>query len=78
MSDKMKSRKLWLSILAAVLPILAKHFCPSLPTEASIASSLGAVAGVMGISMEDVAKQKRAAVEAASGNSPAPSDQPEA
>ena len=79
MSDKMKSRKLWLSILAAVLPILAKHFFPTLPTEAIIASSLGAVAGVMGISMEDVAKQKRAAVEAASGNSPAPSsDQPEA
>ena len=78
MSDKMKSRKLWLSILAAVLPILAKHFFPSLPTEAIIASSLGAVAGVMGISMEDVAKQTRAAVEAASGNSPAPSDQPEA
>lgn len=77
MSDKMKSRKLWLSILAAVLPILAKHFFPNLPTEAIIASSLGAVAGVMGISMEDVAKQKRAAVEAASGNSPAPSDQPE-
>lgn len=70
MSDKMKSRKLWLSILAAVLPIVAKHFFPSLPTEAIIASSLGAVAGVMGISMEDVAKQKRAAVEAASANPP--------
>ena len=70
MSDKMKSRKLWLSILAAVLPILAKHFFPTLPTEAIIASSLGAVAGVMGISMEDVAKQKRAAVEAASANPP--------
>ena len=68
MSDKMKSRKLWLSILAAVLPILAKHFFPTLPTEAISASSLGAVAGVMGISMEDVAKQKRAAVEAASAN----------
>ena len=66
MSDKMKSRKLWLSILAAVLPILAKHFFPSLPGEAIVASSLGAIAGVMGISLEDVAKQKRAAVEAAS------------
>lgn len=66
MSDKMKSRKLWLAILAAVLPILAKHFFPTLPTEAIIASSLGAISGVMGISFEDVAKQKRAAVEAAS------------
>lgn len=68
MSDKMKSRKLWLSILAAVLPILAKHFFPSLPSEAIVASSLGAIAGVMGISLEDVAKQKRAAVEAASAS----------
>lgn len=68
MSDKMKSRKLWLSILAAVLPILAKHFFPSLPTEAIVASTVGAIAGVLGISMEDVAKQKRAAVEAASVN----------
>ena len=53
-----------------MLPILAKHFFPSLPTEAIIAASLGAVAGVLGISMEDVAKQKRAAVEAASANPP--------
>ena len=46
--------------------MLAKHFWPELPTEVIITSVLGAVAGVMGISMEDVAKQKRAAVEAAS------------
>ena len=68
MSDKMKSRKLWLSLLAAIMPILAKHFFPSLPTEAIVASTVGAIAGVLGISMEDVAKQKRAAVEAASAN----------
>tara|TARA_R110000824_G_scaffold61271_7_gene163076 strand:+ start:563 stop:799 length:237 start_codon:yes stop_codon:yes gene_type:complete len=78
MSDKMKSRKLWLSLLAALLPIAAKHFFPALPTEVIITSVVGAVAGVLGISMEDVAKQKRAAVEAATGNLPAPSDQPEA
>ena len=70
MADKMKSRKLWLRLLAALLPIVAKHFFPALPTEAIIASSLGAIAGVMGISMEDVAKQKRAAIEAAA-NPPA-------
>ena len=64
--NKMKSRKLWLSVLAAVLPLVAKHFFPNLPTEAIIASVLGAISGVLGISMEDVAKQKRAAVEAAS------------
>tara|TARA_R110000824_G_scaffold9475_4_gene42376 strand:+ start:10657 stop:10875 length:219 start_codon:yes stop_codon:yes gene_type:complete len=63
--DKMKSRKLWLSVLAAVLPLVAKHFFPSLPTEAILASVLGAISGVLGISMEDVAKQKRAALEAA-------------
>lgn len=65
MSDKMKSRKLWLSLLAAVLPIICSHYFPELPSEAIIASVLGALGGVMGISLEDVAKQKRAAVEAA-------------
>ena len=65
MSDKMKSRKLWLAILAALLPVLLSHFFPSLPAEAVVASVLGALGGVLGISMEDVAKQKRAAVEAA-------------
>lgn len=73
MSDKMKSRKLWLSLLAAALPVLCKHFWPDMPTEAIIASVLGAVGGVLGISMEDVAKQKRAAVESASANPPKPS-----
>lgn len=63
--EKMKSRKLWLSLLAAILPLLAKHFWPSLPTEVIISSVVGAIAGVMGLSMEDVAKQKRAALEAA-------------
>ena len=65
MKDKMKSRKLWLSLLAALLPVVLAHFFPSLPTEALVASVLGALGGVLGISMEDVAKQKRAAVEAA-------------
>ena len=64
--NKMKSRKLWLSLLAALLPVLLAHFLPNLPTEAIVASVLGALGGVLGISMEDVAKQKRAAVEAAS------------
>ena len=63
--DKMKSCKLWLSVLAAMLPVLLNHFFPALPTEAIVASVLGALGGVLGISMEDVAKQKRAAVEAA-------------
>lgn len=73
MSDKLKSRKLWLSVAAAILPLLAKHFWPDLPTEIIITSVLGAVAGVMGISLEDVAKQKRAAVEAAAGSAKKPS-----
>ena len=66
--DKIKSRKLWLSLLAALLPIILTHFFPALPTEALVASVLGALGGVMGISMEDVAKQKRAAVEAAAAS----------
>ena len=74
MSDKIKSRKLWLCVLAAVLPIVAKHFYPNLPTEAIVASVVGAVAGVLGISMEDVAKQKRAALEAAASQGKKPSE----
>jgi len=38
-----------------------------------VASVLGALGGVLGISMEDVAKQKRAAVEAATA---APLEEP--
>ena len=72
--DKMKSRKLWLSVLAAILPIIAKHFFPDLPTEAIVASVVGAVSGVLGISMEDVAKQKRAALEAAASTAKKPSE----
>ncbi len=74
MSEKMKSRKLWLSVLAAILPVLLTHFFPNLPTEAIVASVLGALGGVLGISMEDVAKQKRAAVEAAATQAGKPSD----
>lgn len=72
--NKMKSRKLWLSLLAALLPVLLGHFWPDLPTEAVVASVLGALGGVLGISMEDVAKQKRAAVEAAATQAGKPSD----
>ncbi len=60
----MKSRKLWLSVFAALLPVMLSHFFPSLPTETIVASVLGALGGVLGITMEDVAKQKRAAMEA--------------
>ena len=65
MSNKIKSRKLWLSILASVLPIILHHLWPDLPSEAIVASVLGALGGVLGIAMEDVAKQKRKAVETA-------------
>lgn len=64
-SDKLKSRKLWLSLLAACLGPILHHFMPSLPTEAIVASVLGALGGVFGLSLEDVAIQKRRAVEAA-------------
>tara|TARA_R100000152_G_scaffold13078_1_gene5678 strand:- start:621 stop:848 length:228 start_codon:yes stop_codon:yes gene_type:complete len=72
MSGKLASRKLWLSIAAAVLPLISKAIWPDLDTTVIVTSVIGAVAGVMGISMEDVAKQKRAAVEAAA----APLDKP--
>ena len=65
--NKMKSRKLWLSIAAAILPVIAKALWPDMDTEVIIMAVVGAVAGILGISMEDVAKQKRAAVEAVTG-----------
>jgi len=42
-------------------------------TEVIIMAVLGVVAGIMGISLEDVAKQKVAAVEAASASAKKPS-----
>ena len=56
------------------LPVLLAHFLPNLPTEAIVASVLGALGGVLGISMEDVAKQKRAALEAAASQGKKSSD----
>ena len=73
MSNKLASRKLWLSIAAAILPIITKALWPDIDTTVIVTSVIGAVAGVMGISMEDVAKQKRAAVEAAAKS---PLDEP--
>ena len=73
MSSKMKSRKLWLSVSAAVLPVVAKAIWPDMDTEVIIMAVLGVVAGIMGISLEDVAKQKVAAVEAASASAKKPS-----
>jgi hypothetical protein len=76
MSNKMKSRKLWLSVAAAVLPVVAKAVWPDMDTEVIIMAVIGVVAGIMGISLEDVAKQKRAAVEAASAPAKKPSAKP--
>jgi len=66
--NKLQSRKLWLSIAAALLPVIAKAIWPDMDTEVIIMAVIGAVAGIMGISMEDVAKQKRAALEAAASS----------
>jgi hypothetical protein len=45
-------------------------------TEVIIMAVIGVIAGIMGISLEDVAKQKRAAVEAASAPAKKPSAKP--
>ena len=72
MNNKMKSRKLWLSIAAAILPLLAKALWPNMDTEVIIVAVIGAVAGILGISMEDVAKQKRAAIETVAASAKKP------
>lgn len=73
MSNKMKSRKLWLSVAASILPVLSRAIWPDIETEVIIVAVLGAIAGILGISLEDVAKQKVAAVEAASSPAKKPS-----
>ena len=49
MSNKMKSRKLWLSVAASILPVLSRAIWPDIETEVIIVAVLGAIAGILGI-----------------------------
>ena len=56
--EKLKSRKLWLALLAAILPILCQALVPEMPTEKIVVSVVGLLGGVLGIAAEDVQKIK--------------------
>ncbi len=56
--NKLKSRKLGLAILAAILPIICQVFLPDMPTEKIVVSVVGLLGGVLGLAGEDVAKIK--------------------
>ena len=56
--SKLKSRKFWLAILAAILPIVCQAFLPEMPTEKIVVSVVGLLGGVLGLAGEDVAKLK--------------------
>jgi hypothetical protein len=59
MKNKLSSRKLWLSILAAALPLLCQALFPEMPTEKIVVSVVGLLGGVFGIAAEDVQKIKQ-------------------
>ena len=58
MKKKLSSRKMWLSLLAAALPIICQAIFPEMPTEKIIVSVVGLLGGVLGLAGEDVAKIK--------------------
>ncbi len=59
MKSKLTSRKMWLSVLAAMLPILCQALFPEMPTEKIVVSVVGLLGGVLGIAAEDVQKIKQ-------------------
>ena len=58
MKNKLTSRKLWLTIVAALLPIICQVFMPEMPSEKIVISIVGILGGVWGIAKEDVEKIK--------------------
>lgn len=67
---KLKSRKLWLTVLAAMLPIICQAVMPEMPTEKIIVSVVGLLGGVLGIAAEDVQKIKRGVTDAYANQEP--------
>ena len=58
MKKKLSSRKLWLSLVAAALPILCQALFPEMPTEKIVVSVVSLLGGVLGLAGEDMAKIK--------------------
>ena len=50
---------MWLSVLAAILPILCQALFPEMPTEKIVVSVVGLLGGVLGIAAEDLQKIKQ-------------------
>lgn len=62
--SKFKSRKFWLAIMAALLPLVCQALLPDMPTEKIVVSVVGLLGGVFGLAGEDVAKIKAGVHEA--------------
>jgi len=58
MKKKLSSRKLWLTIVAALLPIACQVLIPDMPAEKIVLSVVGILGGVWGLAKEDVEKIK--------------------
>ena len=58
MKKKLSSRKLWLTVIAALLPILCQVILPDMPAEKIVLSVVGILGGVWGLAKEDVEKIK--------------------
>ena len=69
--EKLKSRKLWLAMLAAILPIICQAVLPEMPTEKIVVSVVGLLGGVFGIAAEDVQKIKQGVTNQYSAEEPA-------
>lgn len=62
--SKLKSRKFWLTIMAALMPLVCQALWPEMPTEKIVVSVVGLLGGVLGIAAEDVQKIKQGVGEA--------------
>lgn len=63
MKEKLTSRKLWLTVIAALLPIACQLFLPDMDPEKIAISVVGILGGVWGIAKTDV-EQIKAGIEA--------------
>lgn len=71
MKEKLTSRKLWLTLVAALLPILCQVFLPDMDAEKIAVSVVGILGGVWGIAKTDV-EQIKQGVEAKADAKPEP------
>lgn len=56
-------RKIAMGVVAALLPLILKAIKPDLETAEIVAAVMGLLGAIIGVAWQDVAKEKRAAME---------------